>query len=535
MTQGKNLRVEKPELPVGAPGGDLVSLRRRVADLEAQLAAALREAGARRAVEAALERTEARSRALLESLLDPTVVIDDLGTIQAASDSVERVFLYAPQDLVGENIQLLMPEPHRSAHDSYLERYRRTGQTNILGRTREFEVQRKDGSRIICDLSVARAEMPGGQGALFVGSFRDVTERKRAEEAVRDSERRFRALFDRAFQFIGLLDPDGTLLEANQTACDAGGVTRQEVVGRPFWETRWWSHSKDMQQRIREAVHRAAAGEFVRFEISQRGRGHSILEVDFSLMPVKDEAGRVVLLIPEGRDMSELKAAQRAETAMLRALATIGESAAVLAHEIKNPITAVNVALRAVAGQLGEDHKAVLEDLVARMRHLEQLMRRTLSFAKPLELRRVECDAGKFLSDTIAHLRGQIVKMGAEVRAQVDGGGVRFIADPHLLEEVFSNLVVNAIEAKGGGVHVVLSAAASGRDGVLLSVEDDGPGIPESQRDSVFKPFVTTKPSGTGLGLAICKKIVEEHGGTIHVEEGSAGGARFVIRLKGIP
>ena len=511
---------------------EIAALRSRVAALEAELAAARIEADARRAVEVDLERSEERSRALLASLLDPTVVIDAFGTIQAASGSVERTFGYRPEELVGENIRVLMPEPHRSAHDAYLERYRGSGQTNILGRTREFEVVRKDGSLISCDLSVSRADLSGGQGPLFTGSFRDVTERKRGEAAIRESERRFHALFDEAFQFVGLLRPDGTILEANDAACRAGGISREQVLGRPFWEASWWSHSKEIQEKIRRAVDRAAAGEFVRFEVSQRGHGDSVLEIDFSLKPVRDEAGEVVLLIPEGRDVTELKVAQRAETSMLRALATIGESAAVLAHEIKNPITAVHVALRAVAEQLGEDHQAVLEDLVGRMKHLEQLMRRTLSFARPLQLRIGDCDLKEILERTIARLGAQIVKTNSNVRIEVAGDVPRIRADPSLLEEVFSNLVSNAIEGRDRGAQVVLSAARSGKHGVAVVVEDDGPGIPPDRRESIFKPFVTTKAGGTGIGLAICRKIVEEHGGTIHVEQGRTGGARFVIRLK---
>jgi two-component system sensor histidine kinase AtoS len=247
-------------------------------------------------------------------------------------------------------------------------------------------------------------------------------------------------------------------------------------------------------------------------------------------MPVKDDSGKVVLLIPEGRDITELKAAQRTETSTLRALATVGESAAVLAHEIKNPITAVNIALRAVAEKLGEDHKAVLEDLVARMRHLEQLMRGTLSFARPLDIRLVACEAGELLERCVGRLRHQLVKTGSDVRVAVEGP-VPLMADPKLIEEVITNLLTNAIEAKGRGVHMVLSAVRSETDAVVLSVEDDGPGIRGEQREAIFKPFVTTKPGGTGLGLAICRKIVEEHGGTIHAEPGAVG-ARFVIRLK---
>jgi len=289
-----------------------------------------------------------------------------------------------------------------------------------------------------------------------------------------------------------------------------------------------------MQERVRSAVRRAAAGEFVRAEVTQRGPGDSILEVDFSMTPVLDEQGRVVLLIPEGRDVSALKAAQRTETAMLRALATIGESAALFAHEIKNPITAVNVALRAVAGALGEDHKAVLEDLVARMKHLEQLMRRTLSFARPLELKPADCDAAELFAATVASLRSLIARSSAQVSLAVEGE-VRFRADRQLLGEVIANLLANAIEAQDQGARVVLGASARGKSGIDLWVEDDGPGIPEDRLGEIFKPFVTTKSTGTGLGLAICRKIVEEHGGTIRVESTPSGGARFLIHLSSAP
>jgi len=515
--------------PSDLPGEELAALRSRVAALESELSAMLREAAQRRSREPALEHDDSKTSALLDALLDPTVAIDAFGTIQAASRSVEKAFGHAPRELVGRNVNVLMPEPYRSAHDGYLERYRRTGVTNILGRTRPFEVVCRDGSRIVCDLSVARAELPGGLGPLFIGSFRDVTERRRAEEAVRDSERRFRALFDRAFEFIGLLRPDGAVVEVNATALAAGGLSRDDVVGLPFWETRWWSHSAPMQERVRDAVGRASKGELARLEISQRGRGDTVLDIDLSVKPIVDDAGATVLLIAEGRDITELKAAQRAETAVLRALATIGESAAVLAHEIKNPITAVNLALRAVAEKLGEDHRAVLEDLVARMRHLEQLMRGTLSFSRPLDLRRTECDAKTLLENAVTRLRGHIEKSGAQVRVDASDD-LPFRADPNLLDEVVSNLITNAVEAKGTA-HVRVSAAPRGDGGVELAVEDDGPGIPPERREAVFKPFVTSKPGGTGLGLAICRKIVEEHGGTLRVSASALGGARFVVVL----
>lgn len=479
-------------------------------------------------VPATVAEHEERWRALLSSMLDPMVAIDAWGTIQAASDSVERVFGWSPDELIGQNVRVLMAEPHRTEHDAYLETYRRTGRTGIIGVTRQFPVVRKDGSPRTVELSVGRARLEGGR-ELFTGTFRDVTERRCAEEALRASEQRFHAIFDEAYQYLGLLSPDGTVLEANRTALEATGIAREDVIGRPFWDTRWWSYSAEVRDRVRAAVTSAARGEFVRFEVEVRGRGNEVLTVDFSLKPVCDPMGRVVLLIPEGRDISEIKRAQRAETAMLRALATIGESAALLAHEIKNPITAVNVALRAVADQLGEDHRAVLEDLVVRMQRVEQMMRRTLSFARPLELRRERIESRALLTDTVSHLADELAKAGSAVEV-VAGSGIEFVADRGLLEEVLANLVRNAIEAKGGAVRVTLSAREAGAE-VELSVADDGPGVPESARATLFKPFTTTKRKGNGLGLAICRKIVEEHAGSIALDPTYTAGARFAIRL----
>ncbi|MBL8862951.1 MAG: PAS domain S-box protein [Planctomycetes bacterium] len=478
----------------------------------------------------ALEAELAIWKAIVASSLDPLLAIDATGVVRAASDSVERVFGWQPAELVGRNVSVLMPEPHHTAHDGYLAAYLRTGTTHILGRTRQFEVVRKDGSRIVCDLSVSRADLPGG-GVLFAGSFRDVTDRCRAEQRLAESERRFHAVFDGAFQYLGLLQPDGTILEANKTSLDAVGAERAAVVGLKFWEAPWWSSSEAERQRIREAVERARGGEFVRFEYEVRARSGGTREVDFSLKPVRDGAGTVILLIPEGRDVTELKRAQRAETDMLRRLAIVGEQAAVLAHEIKNPITAVNVALRAVAQQLGTDQRTVLEDLVTRMQRLEQLLRGTLGFVKPVTLEPEDLDAREFLDAVVGRLRLQIVRAGAEVVVRSEPEGLRFRGDPRRLEEVLANLILNAIEAQCNRVHIEVAAGPLAQGGVRIAVDDDGPGIPPEHLPKLFQPFSTTKHKGTGLGLAISKKIVEAHGGALTACSSRLGGARFEIDL----
>ena len=119
------------------------------------------------------------------------------------------------------------------------------------------------------------------------------------------------------------------------------------------------------------------------------------------------------------------------------------------------------------------------------------------------------------------------------MRLEPSDGPIALQADRQLLGEVLTNLVANGLEALegGDGRQVVLSVERDGKEAVRFAVEDDGPGIPASLRATLFKPFYTTKTKGSGLGLAFCKKVVEEHGGTISAEDGALGGARFEVRL----
>ena len=145
------------------------------------------------------------------------------------------------------------------------------------------------------------------QATRYQQTQKELEERRQAEVALQFSERRFRGIFDNMFQLMGLLSPDGILLEANQTALNFAGVKREEVVGRPFWETHWWQISPDTQADLRDAISRAAQGNFIRYEVDVWGINQRAITIDFSLRPVHDEQGEVILLIPEGRDLTETK------------------------------------------------------------------------------------------------------------------------------------------------------------------------------------------------------------------------------------
>ena len=139
----------------------------------------------------------------------------------------------------------------------------------------------------------------------------EIRKRKKAEEELRESERKIRALYDQTFQFIGLMTPGGILIEANRTALEFSGIELSDVLNKPFWQTPWWSHSSELQEKLQQAIKKVAHGEFFRFEVTHMAKDGTLHNVDFSLKPVKDENGKVVFIIPEGRDITERKKAEK--------------------------------------------------------------------------------------------------------------------------------------------------------------------------------------------------------------------------------
>jgi len=134
-----------------------------------------------------------------------------------------------------------------------------------------------------------------------------VLERGMAQSSLRESERRFRAIFDQSYQLICLLEPDGTLIEANETALQFAGIALEDVVGRKFWDTPWWQHSPNAQEELKMAVARAARGELLHYEAEVQGLGGLVATMDFSIKPIRNLYGDIVLLIPEARDITELR------------------------------------------------------------------------------------------------------------------------------------------------------------------------------------------------------------------------------------
>jgi PAS domain S-box-containing protein len=217
---------------------------------------------------------------------------------------------------------------------------------------------------------------------LLVGTLSE--EHKKAEGALQESEKKVRALFDQTFQFIGMMTVDGILIEANKSALKFSGVKESDVLGKPFWETPWWSHSPELQEKLRAAIKDVAQGAFVRFEATHPAADGSLHYVDFSLKSVVDEAGNAVFLIPEGRDITDLKRAEAAlKESNERYLSYIKEAA----MRLKTPVEVVRQNIANLVEDIkGGDirHDRVVPQLQLQVKHMEQIRQNILDLNKTI-------------------------------------------------------------------------------------------------------------------------------------------------------
>jgi len=365
------------------------------------------------------------------------------------------------------------------------------------------------------------------------------------------SQQRFRAIFDQTVQFIGLLDAHGTLIEANQTALAFAGVDPQAVIGRKFWDTPWWAHSSEMQQRLRAAVSVAASGAIARFEATHTGHDGQLRYLDFSVKPVLDERGAVVLLIPEGRDITERIAAdetrRRLEQRLLQAqkMEALGKLAGGVAHDFNNLLAVISGCAEMLRAGGSELVREEVEQIRLATERASSMIRQLLAFSRQSVLEPELVSLRTLVTQTRTMLTHSI---GAHIEFIVDMAPDTYDvrADPNQLARILLNLVVNACDAmpEGGrlviGTHNVTLEDAQARERgvaagayVLLLISDTGSGMTPETQSRLFEPFFTTKEpgKGTGLGLAVVDGIIRQSRGCIDVESALGAGTSFKIYL----
>jgi len=478
-----------------------------------------------------------RLRAIVESSDDAIITKTPDGMITSWNRAATRIFGYGADETIGRPITMLFPRERLAEEDELVARIVR-GE-----RVEHFETQRirKDGA--VIDVSIALSPVTDGEGRVVEISkiARDITARRRLEAdakvaatALASEVATTRAFFDSATEGILIVDPAGSIVRVNVRGAQLFGYTVGELLGTPL------EALLPERFRVAHAGHRAnyfaaprtrAMG--LGLDLFGRRKDGSEFSVEISLSTIQTPDGflsmALVADISERRSLEQ--AARRQEK--LAALATLSAG---IAHELNNPIAVISTRLELMLEEAKSQPLPgeVVEDLRVLHRTIQRVTRIAkglLSFARHAPEDRGPVHVNAVVEETLLLVGKQLGKDAVQVRVTLDPKLDPIWGDANALQQVLTNLLLNARDAMPRGGHVRIETATERVSWLRLTVADTGEGMPPEALQKIWEPFYTTKMSGTGLGLSVTSKIIREHGGTVTVQSEPGRGTTFTILL----
>jgi len=485
----------------------------------------------RKLAEEKLRESNVRFDQLAEQSLTWIWEVDAQGRYIYASEVVEKVTGYRPEDVVGRmHFYDLHPEDGRMAF--------KAAAMGLFDRKQPIvelvnPIQSKNNGTVWVSTNGIPVLDRDGELLGYRGSDADITRRKEAEEALRWSEERYRTILEEMDDSYFEVDLGGHVTFVNNSACRDLGYSKEELIGMSYKQ---FTAEEDRQSVFRVFHEVYQAGTLNKgFSWKTVREDGSCGFAETSVSPLRDDNGEIIGFRGVGRDVTEHRRMQE-QLMLTDRLASIGQLTSGIAHELNNPLTGVigfsDLLLRR---ELPADIKEDLETVNREAKRTSTVVKGLLAFARQQEIEKTPVDVN-FIIQEVLRLRAYDQRVN---NIEVD---TRFAPDlPHIsgngaqLQQVFMNIIINA-------EHSMLGAHARGRlsidtewvgGTVRASIADDGSGITASDMKRLFNPFFTTKEvgKGTGLGLSISHGIVTEHGGSIYAESEPGKGATFVVEL----
>ncbi|MFQ5873894.1 MAG: PAS domain S-box protein, partial [Dehalococcoidia bacterium] len=519
-------------------------VRVRTAELSAANAALNAEVGERRRAEDALRWSEERHRRIIETAHDAFVSIDSNGSITDWNAQAEMIFGWPRQEAVGRKLtEILIPTRDQEAHERGLARFLATGEGPLLGQRVEISALHRDGHEFPVEITITPAK--AGNGFFFNAFVRDITDRLRAEEALKESEERFRGIFDQSPVGICLIDQECRYVQVNPAFCNMLGYTDSELVGCTIGDV---TYTKDVPSN-QELVSRVLSGEIPGYQMEKRyvTRDAEVVWAKVSGAAIPDLKGKPLHILAIVEDVTERRLLQE-QLIQAQKMEVVGQLAGGVAHDFNNLLTPVLGFADLGMNDLAEGHpvRSHLEVIRGVAERATVLVSQLMAFSRRKTVRLTVFDLNTLVLDTQKLLR-PLIGEDIELACMPAPEPATALVDPGQMEQVLINMAVNSRDAMPQGGRLTIkaanvtlpSASANNLPGlapgnyVILSISDTGVGMDEKTRSRMFEPFFTTKEvgKGTGLGLATCYGIVHQSGGKIRVQSELSRGTTFEIYL----
>ena len=492
-----------------------------------------------RQAERELRESQQRMSGIVASAMDSIISVDGQQRIVLFNAAAEKMFRCPAAEALGQLVERFIPERFRSAHRAHVQRFGETGVTNrALGALGSLWALGADGEEFQVEASISQTESSGKK--LFTVILRDITERQRAEDALRKSEERFSKVFRSSPLAVTIsTETEGRYLDVNEAFLQMLGYPRRDVIGRTAQELDFWEQPSQHQEMIRRLQESGRVTAFhTRFTTSKR----KIREAEVSAELVELDGQRCMLAIT--RDVTETRQLEE-QFRQAQKMEAVGLLAGGISHDFNNLLNVIlgnaDLLLEKIPSGKLQHYAEQIKEATQRATRLTQQL---LAFSRKQVLRPALLDLNAVVGDVVKALRHLI---GEDVRIVLEGETnlASIWADPGQVEQILMNLATNARDAMpNGGIFTIRTENAElGPDDVArhpyvepgryvrLSVRDTGVGMSEGIRSRAFEPFFTTKPPGrgTGLGLATVFGIVKQSSGYVWISSALGAGTTFDI------
>jgi PAS domain S-box-containing protein len=331
---------------------------------------------------------------------------------------------------------------------------------------------------------------------------------------------------------VATTDVNGKISYVNDKFCEISGYSREELLGQDHRIINSGLHSKEFIRNLWVTI---ANGRVWHGELRNKAKDGHFYWVDTTIVPFLDDRGKPYQYIAIRADITARKAAEE-QLAQQAALARLGQMAAVVAHEVKNPLAGIKGAIQVLMSRrpAGDTETTVMRDIIARIDSLDDLIQDLMMYARPKPPRLSSVNLRHVIDEAVTMLRRD--PHGSALGIHIDGDVGEIIVDRDLIRATILNLLLNAAQAMNGKGDVHVHVATAAGDGQWrLEVRDSGPGIALDIREQVLEPFFTTKSRGGGLGLPIAKRVAELHGGTLTLAFPPGGGTLVSVQAPRTP